>query len=704
MADETLNTETEEETTVLGPDGKPYWALRSGQELGEEIFARVKFSRDEMVRLERFRLWRQMYRELYGLDEDYDYQKSSDLYSFGDYNEYTETKLDIFRNYVRHVASIATTNRPSFDARAGNTDNITVDQTQIAEILLEHYMREEKIERLAVRATELALVFGEYFMLLGWDPAAGPEMEDPDTGDYTPRGEVYTRLVGPWDVYRRVEGKPDDQQWFVVRVIENKWDLATQYPEMSQKILEVDQELNDSWYQGYNITLSSQLKESDSIYVYYLLHPPTQACPNGRYVSMISEDIILYEGDFPYEQMNLLRVAPDVQEGTTLGNSPLWGLRGPIKAKEGALNMMLTRIDATGLPHIVANTGNNVEAQSLADGLTIIKVPEGMTAPTKLDLFSIPGEMFELTNWCDREMESLSGINAVARGDVGALGKSASGSLAALFHQQALQFNSPLQQSYYEFLEDIGNLLLSLLRNFANPERFLEIVGRDKSENIAKFKDPDISLVKRVYVTTRSPQETTTAGRQELADKFVQMGLVNDPLAYLEVIRSGNIDLLTRDKDLETDLIRDENEKLVRGAEIAVEEAVDNMGMPTQSEYVPEVPVLVSDNHPLHIQKHAAELNSMSTREQEDGSGVAATLAHIRHHLKVWQETDPLMLQVFNIPPFPIPPPMPAPMGGMPGEVAPNNLTPPGDMPQDVQAGDQQVPLPNMPEPAQVPQ
>jgi hypothetical protein len=136
----------------------------------------------------------------------------------------------------------------------------------------------------------------------------------------------------------------------------------------------------------------------------------------------------------------------------------------------------------------------------------------------------------------------------------------------------------------------------------------------------------------------------TTAGRVQMAEQLLQMGLITSPEQYINVINTGNLDLLTEKESNELDTIKGENEFLLKGEEVMA---------------------VATDDHALHIREHKAVIADQDLRK--DPALVERTLAHIMEHIQMLQTVDPNLLAIIGEQPL-------SPPGGSP--VAPGNAAP----------------------------
>jgi hypothetical protein len=200
-----------------------------------------------------------------------------------------------------------------------------------------------------------------------------------------------------------------------------------------------------------------------------------------------------------------------------------------------------------------------------------------------------------------------------------------------------------------------------------------------------EFVGDDLEQINRVIVDVGNPLARTTAGRLEIANNMMQMGLIKTPQEYLSVLNTGRLEVMYQADQLELLQLRDENESLMRGEQVRV---------------------LLTDTHKDHILEHRAILADPQMRKDE--KLVAAVLDHIQEHINVWRDTSPdILMSLGQQPLAPQQPPAPEQQGPgpMPGGPAldPGAINDPNQMnlpPQiQEQMADGQVRMPNIPSP-----
>lgn len=587
--------------------------------------------------------------------------KDARLNRVGAQGEYTEMYVNHFRNLLTHILNMTTGQRPSFDAKAVNTDFASLAQTIIANGVVEYYNRYKKMGTVAKRAVEDFLVFADGYVYQGWDFSLGnPVAPDMSTGKIQKEGDVTHKNFTPLDViFDHVGGLLDaNRQWYCIRDYQNRWDLIARYPEMKDQIMTAASDAK-TW----NMLRTGPIVGDDSndmVPVYIFMHDRTDAVPDGRYFVFLSSDCWLLDSKLPpfYKTLPLKRLCASEQRGTGFGYSVGFDMAPICEALNGLYSTIITNQKTFGVQNILMPSGANISVAELVDGLNLITYDAKAGKPEGLNLTSTPAEIFDFIARLETILEVLSGVNSVARGQPEDSLKS--GSALALVQSMAVQFMSGLQEAYGIFLEDLATGLIEILQSQASTPRLIQISGKNNKSYMKQFTAKEIGSISRVTVDMGNPLARTTAGKVSMAQDLMKMGMIETPEQYFQVLTTGRLEPLFEGKQAEIMNIKAENEALSSGLAFVVPEGQDYMTLVQQTpgleKTVPVIALLV-DNHPMHVREHKAVLADPEMRKNP--LIVKATLQHIFDHIKKWTECPPQLIQMLKeeFPAMPAPPP-----------------------------------------------
>jgi len=654
-----------------------YWASQSPQDTVSEAEQRITTYYRHLNASNRLELWQETYTHYHRNVKGYG------LISGGTNNEFTLLFVNHFRNFLQHLMNLTSSQRPAFEPRAVNTDSKSQIQVKLAKSLLDYYLKVKRLDSHLVEAVEYGLLFGEAYLAAEWDATVGTVTAiNPDTNQPEVTGEIEYGVYSPLDVIRDIYSQSSKQcQWYIIRKFKNKFDLAAKYPELKDRIISA----------AYNLSPTTRIfavdgysqSSTDLVPVYTLYHDRTPAMPDGRMMEFIDSDVVLLDGPLPYPKLPLYKFSGADQKGTSFGYSVMFDMIPIQEAVDSLYSTIMTNQEAFGVTNIAVARGSGISVSDVGGGMRFIEYDSKLGThgiPQPLNLTSTPPEIFNFLGMLEHVMETISGINSVARGNPEASLKS--GAALALIQQQAVQFSQGLVRSYVQLVEDVGQATVDMLKSFATTPRQIEIVGRTNRSYMRDFTSQDIQLVNRVMVDIGSALQNTTAGKVELATNLLQSGLIKTPEQYLQVVNTGNLDVLTEGQTSQLINIHAENEELLNGNKVAV---------------------MILDDHKEHIMCHYSLVADPATRA--DAQLVQVVTDHIMEHYKYL--SDPsisgLLTTMGQQPAPPMQAAPPTPSGGQPinpAEISTAPLKAPPGQGANEMAASMQPKQPRMPTPA----
>lgn len=560
----------------------------------------------------------------------------------GEQGELVSIAINEIRNVAQHILVYITSTRPQMQARAINTDYKSLVQTKLANGLLDYYMREKRLEKYLRIAVEHAVVMGSGYIKMEWNATSGEVYDfDEELNVEVREGDLEFSNLSAFDVIFDTNREDDKHDWLVARSFKNRYDLIAKYPEFEEEILRLPSKNQlESFYLD-----SFSYDSTDLVAVYEFYHKRTEAVPDGNYMLFLSEDVILMDQAMPYRALPIYKISPSQILGTPYGYTNLFDLLPIQDVLNSLYSAAITNQTAFGVQNVVATRGADVNINEIASGMNLIEINPN-TEIKALQLTSTPKELFDMIGLLKKDIETLSGVNSVSRGNPDP--QLRSGNALALVQSMTLQFMSGLQQSYVSVVEDLGTGIINTLKDHAKVPRVAMITGKTNRTYMKEFVGDDLSSVNRVIVDIGNPLSRTTAGRVEMAEQLLQMGAIKTPEQYFTVINTGQLDAMTEDTQSQLFLVRNENERLVTGEPVIA---------------------IASDDHTLHIKEHNCVLSDPELRFNPEL--VQRCLGHIQEHINLLRTTDPDLLKIWNQQPL-------GPQGGSPA----NQPPPPMNGPQ----------------------
>lgn len=648
-------------------DSEQYWAREHPDDLAATVIDKFEEYYEAIRANGMAEVWARAYAAYYGLSMEGAGHMSSQVSFYGVAGERVFAKSNQVRSIVRYIVNTITGNRPHMEPRAANYDYDTMAQIAAARSWLDHVNRNIHGEERLGSAFERSLLYGRGYVVNLWDHQAGEDVEamQDEEGEYqydvfgsarTVRtGEPSVQAYSPWDVAHDTTMPASRQQWYILREPVNRYDAAVRYPEVAEDILNLEPDEESPDMQGWGLSPGlDRGGASDLIYLYHFVHDRSPSLPDGRYMKCFSADLWVTDGSLflPSLEHVVVPLSPEEFLETPYGYTSVWDLLALQELYDSALSIMITNMEAFGVQNIVLPEGAEVGVEELRDGLNLIRYPQGFDKPEVLDLMQIPEVIFKLREIFKTDMETTSGVNSVARGSPEGGLKSSSGAALALVQAQAIQFNNGAEATYFRAIERFGTAQIKLAKAFAKYPRVIEIVGEDERGRLEEFMGNRIRDIDRIVVDAGNPLMRNIYGRRELADKFMDKGLIKHPSQYWQVFNTGRLEPVHKYDSGQGLRIKQENEKLRKSPPLRMDPQTGQPAIDPQTGQpagVDGVPVLLTDDHPFHIREHAADMDDTALENPE---AVEARTVHIMEHMRVWRNADPDLLAALGIPPL----------------------------------------------------
>jgi hypothetical protein len=546
----------------------------------------------------------------------------------GKHGQLSMIKVNHLRNIGQHLIQLTTSQKPAPMPVATNSDAKSQKQATVAKGVLDYYSKEKRIDRKLTDAVEFAVMGGEGFVVSGWDVTASSEIGKDDAPG-NKKGDVTVKTYPSSEVIRDPnKQKYEDCDWVIVRDWISKYQVADKYANLekatSQESYDLIEQIRTNIFnQGSKLTTDRTkntmlswmfnnmlLGDSDDIAIYTFFHRRSPSLPNGRMVVILEDGTVLSDSDLPFKNVPVRRICPADIIGSSFGYTPLFDLLVLQEAIDALYSAITTNQITFGVQLIMAMKGHDIDFRQLARGLSFLEYNDPQTKPEPLNLTHTPAEIFKFIQQLEGAMETISGVNAVTRGNVP--DSQMSGSALALVQSQSISFSTGLQSSYAHLIEDVYTDLLNILKDYANDARTITIVGKYNRSMLQSFSKDDISDINRVTVEAVSALEQSVQGRYTMAQDLITKGLITNPKEYLSVIKTGNLDPMLEGDTAELMLIRSENEAMAANT---------------------EVHALPTDEHVLHIKEHRTVLSTPEGRENPALVTVFSNhiLEHVQH-------------------------------------------------------------------------
>lgn len=645
-----------------------HWCTVETDRLPEVIKALADFYWGRLESLGLLALWRMSDRAYYGTDPAGKWAASAAVSFGGEEGELVIPRLNHYRSITQAIMATATAERPDFQAQSVNDQTQSLIEAPIATGVIKAFWRQHGLEQLRQRDVERALLYGKGFMHLRWAIHAGepvmvpqpaPPMPpqpnwmqppQPGPGEQPPtpgkpkmvqkqdqngvpmrQGDVIPASCSPVSVIHEIDTQGRKLDWAIVAHREDAYELAARYPQF-------ERELRDAigrprwpervWSNANDETVE---KGDTKITVWCLYHPKTSAVPNGRY-AIVAADRVLYDGPaLMADDVPVYPIIPMLHLDTSEGHSACWDLLNIQELFDAGASAIATGHDAFGVKNIMSPNGSGVSSEDIRGGLRVIPYEPGPNGekPEELRIEAVSDGAYKYQDWLEKQAETISGVNATARGNPGPQVKS--GSFAALMDSKATHFQSAVQRAVVQHDEDIAGGYLKLLKAVGGLTRLAEIAGRSGSR-LKKVSPEEIETIERVTVEQVNPTLSQPGVRWELVQSLLKAGVITEPKAALTIFTTGKLEPTFRAPEAQLDLINGENDMLAEGILPAVvymqpPGPLAPQGTPPEPRTCEE-----TDDHAAHIREHGALLDIATRRDPEK---VKVIKKHMTDHAAV---------------------------------------------------------------------
>ncbi len=605
---------------------------------------------------------------LYYFGKDLSGGASQGITRGGDQGELAMIRVNHARSLVQTQLNLILASKIVWQPIATNSDYKSAAQTILAASVLEYYWRDQQISKYYQRVLEEAIVFGECFFYRPWDMTKGPptplpELDEQGNIKLDAQGNPVMKQSGDFafktlssasvirDPYKR---SFDELDWVIVETRENKFNLAAQTanPQIQQQILNVPVDIIQH---GADYQPARADVPTNDISVFKLWHKKTPILPEGRETVFLSKDLVLSDGPLTYDEIPLDRVYSAELFGSPYAYSAFFEILGIQELVDSLHTCVATNQTTFGTQMIGCPDGTTVSPDSFG-GMKLLKYPAGSGEPKAIQLTKSPPEVFNYIETLVSNMEQLMGLNSVARGEPQS--GEQSGAALALLEAKAKQQMSVLEGSFLRSIQSSGGGVIDTIRRKCPYPRRVAISGVSNKalERSEEYGKDSFEQIHRVQVDIGNPLSQTSAGRQELANMYLQLlGPKMTGEQMEQVLTTGRLEPMTQSLQRELLLIKSENELIARGAPGAV--------------------AMADDDHVLHMREHRGEMANPEVRSNPQA--IQAYMDHQNEHWELYNTVDPARLMVFGMQPPPqlgLPPGPGAPPGPAPGPEEPPSI------------------------------
>lgn len=349
---------------------------------------------------------------------------------------------------------------------------------------------------------------------------------------------------------------------------------------------------------------------------------PTKQFPNGRYIVMANDEILIDSDKLPITidkrknqwMYSLTDFHFNQMPGNYWSDSFVQDLISPQDIINQIDQALVMNRRSVGKPKIVLPTGTNLKRLNLkGDAYTALEYDPRTTAgvaPKFDNGMPLPNQVLDERNIHRGVAQDAAGDpKNVLRGQVPTAG--ASGELVNILQESAESAHTPDIGRFYRSLTRVYRKRLLLAKNLYTENRIIKVVGPNKQISIKKFKASDLRNNTDVRLELSSGIFKTKASQAHSMLNLIQTGMFeNDPVTKMELLRKlGLSDMIGDRGNAHAYRAERENMKIAAGEfdGIFVTQADPNTGRPIttmDAGVVEDDPLFQLDNHAVHYDSH----------------------------------------------------------------------------------------------------
>ena len=437
-------------------------------------------------------------------------------------NEMIENKLSARARDKVAIALIPQTN--------SQTD---INNSKSCKMLLDSRADEINLDGIFIEGDRNTFLFGHSFTFVLWNKEMGPmhpsyeklvkkgieiPVIDKTTGKYIPDAKIETPVkVGDVDVFvmgpDRVFPQPNKSKWKDVEdLFYVEWmhisEAQARWPNKKKDITDNEQE-SDLFY---DYDSSSMMTHTGFVMVKHYYHKKTSHCPNGAYIVYV-RDVILYQGDFPYDHGDL----PCVPDTDIDVYGELWG-RSFISNIEQLQRHFNNIASAIARNHGIGSAPKWMvpkgacTVNSLNNDFVIVEYA-GPRPPQLVQSNPTGAEIFNYQDKLEAYITKMAGVYDISRGEP-PKGITANSALRFLDEQES-QRGAVGSGKRKERIRKTYRMMLALMAQHYDEgdNRTVHILGKDNTYLIKSLKDTDFSKVYDIKIQNTSSLPDTKTGK-----------------------------------------------------------------------------------------------------------------------------------------------------------------------------------------------
>lgn len=420
------------------------------------------------------------------------------------------------------------------------------DAARTAVKLWQSFAQESKTVRKFKKACLHAVVTGNAFAKVTWNPQLGPVTME-YKGEKLHEGRVDLRIVSPWSIFLDpVAQDLETTSWIAEESIWPVPWVRKMWPDRG-KFVTADRSSSSirAWRDRNLLTLSSRfgshaslggLKSRDvSVTVVELWMRPNDTYPEGLHVIMANDVMLNHQNGYrnPYVGLcedGFLEI-PYVHFPYYDGLNRLWGTgwvpnQTPIQREiNNRTNIIAEHIQLTTHSPWIVPKGHGIPDEAFLPRPDARMEWSGIgPAPYRADIPQLPQQVFQSKEDLKADFDEAGAQSEATKGEAPGQVRTGIGIQALQARDQTVRKNP--RDNYFAFLEDVGRAYLILNQAFATEERTAKLLGPDGEWEVFNWKGTDLTGATELHMTVDSALGNNMIERRAILLEWVNMGLL----------------------------------------------------------------------------------------------------------------------------------------------------------------------------------
>lgn len=337
-----------------------------------------------------------------------------------------------------------------------------------------------KFDNKMMQLEKQTAIFGECYLFLQWDKNAGDRV-DPKKIDR--EGDITITIKPPWSILLEPKDEYEKVTWALELVDVLHVEEARKKYKSS---LEPDNRtsISVSEFEWHS-------KRPDELVVYRLWQRPTEFLPEGAVTTFCGGQVVEELDEYPYSHFGFpfLRHT-DIDVPGRLHALSFYQHLKPVQHVYNRLTSIITRnILLCGHPHLVTQEGT-FKVENFTNGPTVMKYAAGGRPPEALTFKAVTQEQFAFLDRTKAEMEQLSNVSGVSRGNPPSGTRAES--MLRFYEEQEEQRNTTAIAKRNELIRHAYLMMGSIANDYypqGDIERLVRIIGEENQELLEEFID-----------------------------------------------------------------------------------------------------------------------------------------------------------------------------------------------------------------------